>query len=108
MRRLLIDHARAHKAVARGGGAVRVQLDPLNVPDAGSEFDMLEIDELLNRLAMEEPRMARVVELKGFGGLTFPEIGEVLKVDERTAKRDWQVARAWLYGHLNKPKGDAR
>lgn len=107
MRRLLIDHARSHNAVVHGGRAVHIQLDPLNVPEAGSEFDVLEIDELLKRLTAEEPRMARVVELKCFGGLTFPEIAEVLKVDERTAKRDWQVARAWLFGHLQKRRGDA-
>src|SRR4051812_41022377 len=107
MRRLLIDHARSRNAEIHGGGVVRVELDPLSVADASSEFDILQIEELLNRLATEEPRMARVVELRCFGGLTFQEIAEVLKVDERTAKRDWQVARAWLFGHLKNRKGNA-
>jgi RNA polymerase sigma factor (TIGR02999 family) len=107
MRRLLIDHARSHNAEVHGGGVVRVELDLLKVADGTSEFDMLHIEELLNRLATEEPRMARVVELKCFGGLTYQEIAEVLKIDERTAKRDWQVARAWLYGHLKSGKGNA-
>lgn len=108
MRRLLIDHARSHNAEIHGGGVVRVELNSLSVADAASDFDILEIEDLLNRLTSEEPRMARIVELKCFGGLTFREISEVLKIDERTAKRDWQVARAWLFGHLKKRKDDAR
>ncbi|MGC4051098.1 MAG: ECF-type sigma factor [Paludibaculum sp.] len=62
---------------------------------------ILESDQLLTSLAKDEPRMARVVELKFFGGLTFTEIGSVLKIDERTAKRDWTLARAWLRGKMN-------
>jgi RNA polymerase sigma-70 factor, ECF subfamily len=107
MRRLLIDHARSRGAVMHGGGTVNVQLDPLDLPVGEATFDMLELDELLDRLSAEEPRMGRVVELKCFGGLTFPEIANVLSIDERTAKRDWQVARAWLFGHLNRGKPDA-
>jgi RNA polymerase sigma-70 factor, ECF subfamily len=102
MRRLLIDYARSHKAESNGGASPKLQLDA-DVKDASADFDVLQIDELLDRLEEEEPRMAKVVELKCFGGLTFSEIAQVLGVDERTAKRDWQVARAWLYGHL-KPK----
>jgi RNA polymerase sigma-70 factor, ECF subfamily len=107
MRRLLIDHARKRGAARHGGAAVNVQLDPEDVPGGDGTFDMLELDEFLERLAVEEPRMAKVVELKCFGGLTFIEIAQVLSIDERTAKRDWQVARAWLYGHLRRGKPDA-
>jgi RNA polymerase sigma factor (TIGR02999 family) len=107
MRRLLIDHARSHRAPSNGGGVVNVQLDPSEIPGQDKGFDMLEVDELLDRLSAEEPRMAKVVELKSFGGLTFSEIAQALSIDERTAKRDWQVARAWLYGHLNRGKPDA-
>lgn len=106
MRRLLIDHARSHSALRRGGAAVNIELDPEMAGSKGG-FDMLELDELLDRLTAEEPRMAKVVELKCFGGLTFEEIAQVLSIDERTAKRDWQVARAWLFGHLNRAKPDA-
>jgi RNA polymerase sigma-70 factor, ECF subfamily len=106
MRRLLIDYARAHQADKRGGGAAKVELNGMESQQP-KIFDMLEIDEALNRLADEEPRMARVVELRCFGGLTYPEIGEILGVDERTAKRDWQVARAWLFARLRKGKSDA-
>jgi RNA polymerase sigma-70 factor, ECF subfamily len=107
MRRLLIDHARSRSAVRHGGAMVNVQLDPSELAHPGASVDMLELDELLDRLSAEEPRMAKVVELKCFGGLTFAEIAEVLSIDERTAKRDWQVARAWLFGHLNRGKSDA-
>lgn len=110
MRRLLIDHARSRGAERHGGAMINVQLDPADLPIGDGAFNMLELDELLNRLAAEEPRMAKVVELKCFGGLTFSEIAQVLSIEERTAKRDWQVARAWLFGHLNrgKPGADRR
>lgn len=107
MRRLLIDHARSHNAASNGGSAIRVQIDTVKLPDLGADFDILQTDELLNRLEREEPRMAQVVELKCFGGLTFSEIEQVLGIDQRTARRDWQVARAWLYGHLKKSNADA-
>ena len=102
MRRVLIDCARSHNSSKRGGGVQRIQFDVTELGACEPFFDLLEINELLDELASEEPRMARVVELRYFGGLTNAEIGEVLGIDERTVKRDWQVARAWLFGHLNK------
>jgi RNA polymerase sigma factor (TIGR02999 family) len=107
MRRLLIDHARSRNSLRHGGAIMSIQLDPLEIPGTDTSFDMLELDQMLDRLFAEEPRMARVAELKCFGGLTFAEISEVLSIDERTAKRDWQVARAWLFGHLKRGKPDA-
>jgi RNA polymerase sigma factor (TIGR02999 family) len=101
MRRFLIDYARAHNAKRRGGGAIKLQLTDLELPLNGL-FDPSVVGELLDRLAREEPRMERVVEMHSFGGLTFGEIAEILEIDERTARRDWQVARAWLYGQLSK------
>lgn len=100
MRRLLIDHARGKSAGKRGGGWLRLQLDGLDLPGRASEFDAIEIDDLLTKMAVEDPRMAKVVEMHCFGGLTFPEIGETLGVNEKTAKRDWRVAKAWLFGQL--------
>ena len=99
MRRFLIDYARAHTAERRGGGVPKLQLDGLEFKQDYA-LDALIIGELMDRLAAEEPRMAQVVEMRCFGGLNYEEIAEVLGVDERTAKRDWQVARAWLFGHL--------
>jgi RNA polymerase sigma-70 factor, ECF subfamily len=102
MKRLLIDYARSQGSGKRGGGQPLIQLDGLNVCDAGRSPDVLEIDELLELLWKEEPRMAQIVEMRCFGGLTNKEIAEAIGVDERTVKRDWQVARAWLSGHLRK------
>jgi DNA-directed RNA polymerase specialized sigma24 family protein len=62
--------------------------------------DAVVLGDLLDRLASEEPRMAQVVDMRCFGGLTHGEIGEVLGIDERTVKRDWMVARAWLSAQL--------
>jgi RNA polymerase sigma-70 factor (ECF subfamily) len=100
MRRLLIDHARRRGAERHGGAASCVQLDPRDFPARNGTIDALELDEVLNRLNLEDPRAAKVVELKFFGGLTFEEIAHVLSIDERTAKRDWEFAKARLYGYL--------
>ena len=98
MQHLLIDHARARAAEKRGGGWVRVELDDPGGDSAG--LGMIELAELLARLETKEPRMADVVRLKFFGGLSVVEIAKVLNIDERTAKRDWALARQWLRGHL--------
>lgn len=101
MRRYLVDYARGHRANRRGGSAIKLQLRDLDLPVNGC-LDTCVVGELLQRLQNEEPRMAQVVEMRCFGGLSHAEIAELLKIDERTVKRDWQVARAWLYGHLCK------
>lgn len=106
MRRILIDYARAHNSQKRGGDVLRVQFDGLEMGANGDLHDTIEISGLLDRLEKEEPRMAMVVEMKCYGGLTFAEIGESLRIDERTAKRDWHVARAWLWGQLRKRRDD--
>jgi RNA polymerase sigma factor (TIGR02999 family) len=102
MRRLLVDYARARKRDKRGGQLVRVDMDQMDRGDGGHFVDLLEIDELLTKLAESDSRMARVVELRFFGGLTNAEAGEALGINERTVKRDWQVARAWLYSQLRR------
>jgi RNA polymerase sigma-70 factor, ECF subfamily len=101
MRRLLIDLARARHAERRGGAPIFVQLDPKDCPVPDGAIDALELDEVLGRLSEDDARAAKVVELKFFGGLTFEEIGQVLSIDERTAKRDWEFAKARLYGYLH-------
>lgn len=101
MHLLLVDHARARKAQKRGGSWSRLEIDDLHGGvSANQAIEILELDELMTRLARQEPRMAKVVEMKFFGGLTFSEIGGALEIDERTAKRDWTLAKAWLRGQL--------
>jgi RNA polymerase sigma factor (TIGR02999 family) len=101
MRRILVDHAREHKAEKRFGGLEKLQLDE-NIDKAielGGEI--VALDEALESLAKVDPQMAKLVELRYFGGLTFEEAAEVLGVSVITAKRHWKLARAWLYGHLS-------
>jgi RNA polymerase sigma-70 factor (ECF subfamily) len=107
MRRILVDYARAHNSDKRGGQSCRIQMEGLNLRDPRDFCDILEIHDLLERLAREDKRMADVVELRYFGGLSNAEVGEMLGIGERTVKRDWQVARAWLFAHLHKGKDDA-
>lgn len=101
MRRVLIDYARARIAGKRGGVQERVSLSAVEGwnPVAHSE-DILILDEALSKLERADPRAARVVELRFFGGLQEEEVAEVLGISVITVKRDWKVARAWLMGRL--------
>ncbi len=102
MKRLLIDHARARNAAKRGSGEPALTLDFLSTDLLRQPVDMLDFNRYLDRLWEEEPRMAQIVELHCFGGLTYVEIAEVIGVDAKTIRRDWQLARAWLVGHLKR------
>jgi RNA polymerase sigma-70 factor (ECF subfamily) len=95
MRRVLVDHARARNAAKRGGN-LRVTLDESLVPQDEGVVDLLVLDDALSRLAAAEPRCARVVELRFFGGLEVAEVAAAMGISTATAKRDWQFARAWL------------
>jgi RNA polymerase sigma-70 factor, ECF subfamily len=101
MRRILIDHARARVAGKRGGVQQRVSLSAVDGWDpVGQNEDILALDEALSKLEKADPRAARVVELRFFGGLSEDEVAEVLQVSVITVKRDWKAARAWLIGRL--------
>jgi RNA polymerase sigma factor (TIGR02999 family) len=100
MRRILIDHARRRGAAKRGGGRRRVDLDAAEVPAHEAGADLIAVDEALTRLAAVDERLAKVVELRFFGGLSVEETAEVVGVDPRTVKRDWRKARALLYRDL--------
>ena len=102
MRHILVDHARAHIAGKRGAGAVQVTLVEAQAPSNENQVDILAVDEALTRLAEFDPRQARVVELHFFAGLTFDEIAAQLGISARTIKRDWTMARAWMYGQLSR------
>jgi RNA polymerase sigma factor (TIGR02999 family) len=100
MRRILVDHARAHAAAIRGGGLRRIEWDDaLGVP-AQRSAELLALDAALDQLQKIKPRHARIVELHYIGGLSFDEIGAVLDISPRTAKRDWAVARVWLFKQI--------
>src|SRR5262245_11180838 len=101
MRRVLVDIARKRRAERRGGDeAVRVPLEDVEIPADERRGDLLALDEALERLAVEDPRKARVVELRFFGGLSLEEVAEAVGVSVRTAQNDWAFARAWLYRAL--------
>jgi RNA polymerase sigma factor (TIGR02999 family) len=108
MRRILIDHARARVAGKRGGEQQRVSLSAVDGwnPIVQNE-DVLALDEVLSMLEQADPRAARVVELRFFGGLREEEVAAVLGVSEITVKRDWKFARAWLVARLQSTKRSA-
>jgi len=105
MRRVLVDRARGRDAGRRGGGAEHVTLTGVEAAGLDPAVDLLDIDRALDRLAAAYERPARVVELRFFGGLEFEEIAAVLEISERTAKRDWAFARAWLARELGGERG---
>jgi RNA polymerase sigma-70 factor, ECF subfamily len=99
MRRLLVDHARAHGASKRGAG-LTVSLEGVDAESPERSPDVIALDAALDKLARLDPRQARLVELRFFGGLTFDEAAAVLDVAAVTVKRDWTLARTWLYREL--------
>jgi len=99
MRRILVDHARRHKAGKRGEG-VRVSLDEAKEMEAAKEIPILALDHALDRLEQFDSELAKIVELRAFGGLTIDEAAHVLNVSPSTAKRDWRTAKAWLAREL--------
>ena len=102
MRRVLVDIARRRRAGRRGGPhAVRVPIETVDVAAREPDTDLLAVDMALDRLALEDPRKAQVVELRFFGGLSVDETAEALGVSARTVHTDWVFARAWLYRALS-------
>lgn len=107
MRRVLVDHARARDAAKRGGGCRRVVLDDEVAPQARPQVDLLELDDLLTRLAALNERHAQVIELRFFGGMTIDETAAALGVSTTTVEDDWAVARAWLRRHMRPDAHDS-
>ena len=103
MRRILIDYAKQKHRVKRGGAARDLPLEEaLTITVSNTSFDLLALDEALNRLAEKEEYLAKVVELRFFSGLDVPETAKVLDVSESTIKRDWAMAKAWLHRELTR------
>jgi RNA polymerase sigma factor (TIGR02999 family) len=107
MRRILVDHARSAGAQRRGGGAVQMDLDAVQLGAEGRNVDLLSLDESLAELEKIEPRAAKVVELRYFGGHTDKEVVEALGVSLATVRRDWEFARSWLFRRMQ-GNGDRR
>ncbi len=97
MRRVLVNHARDRGAAKRAGGREQVSLSLAEAPSGAPEIELIALEEALERLAARDPRKARVVELRFFGGLAMEEIAEVLEISKATVEREWSFARAWLY-----------
>jgi RNA polymerase sigma factor (TIGR02999 family) len=102
MRRILVDHARTRKRGKRDGTWTRVELDEAVAIEEQRDVDLVSLDRALQELSQLDPRHGRVVELRFFGGLTLEETAEVLGASAATVKRDWSLARAWLYRRLKR------
>jgi RNA polymerase sigma factor (TIGR02999 family) len=102
LRHILVDHARARLADKRGGGMLRLSLTAADGWIQPYDEDILELEELLEQLETLAPRVAKVVELRFFGGLEERQVAEVLSVSSITVKRDWKFARAWLISRLRR------
>ena len=100
MRNILIDHARGKRRAKRGGGNPAVTLDEELAVGSGRSVDLIDLDRALSRLSENDPRMAKVVELRFFGGLTHEEIASLQDISVSTVRRDLQFARAWLASEL--------
>ncbi|MCP4657831.1 MAG: sigma-70 family RNA polymerase sigma factor [bacterium] len=99
MRRILVDHARSYSASKRGGGH-RLALEEADARSEPRDVDLIALDHALERLTELDPRQGRLVELRFFGGLTIAETAEVIGISPATVKREWEMAKAWLYGRL--------
>jgi RNA polymerase sigma factor (TIGR02999 family) len=102
MRRILVDHARKHRAAKRGGGSVKLALDDAMALPQPRELDLVALDAALKALAILDPRQSHVVELRFFGGLSIEDVAKVLGISPATVKREWATARSWLYAELQR------
>ena len=100
MRQVLVDHARAHLAAKRGGAGLKVALSDTTASTQPREVDLLDLDGALSRLSAIDTRLADLVVLRFFGGLTVEETADALAVSPATVKRDWNRARAWMFREL--------
>jgi RNA polymerase sigma-70 factor, ECF subfamily len=103
MRRVLLDHARRRRSGKRGGAWLRVELREDAAADADRPVDFLDLEAALAELALRDPLQARLVELRVFGGLSHEDAAEVLGVSPAAVRREWRIARAWLFRRLHQP-----
>jgi RNA polymerase sigma factor (TIGR02999 family) len=100
MRRILVDYARAKNAEKRGDGACKVTLEEGLLSTESRDVDILALDQALTRLAEFDKQQSQIVELRFFGGLSIEDTAEILKVSPATVKRDWAMAKAWLFREM--------
>ncbi|HBY61057.1 MAG TPA: RNA polymerase subunit sigma-70 [Solibacterales bacterium] len=105
LRRILVDHARAHRTAKRGGGALTLALDEAIGAPEQKDLDLVALDDALNGLSQMDAQQAKIVELRYFSGLTIEETAEVLDISPATVKRDWVVAKAWLFREVQRGAG---
>jgi len=101
MRRILVESARRRKTLKRGGNFARVDLEDAELLEKLPPEDILSLDEALEEMEAEDPRLVQVVMLRFFAGRTIPETAEILEVSPATVSRDWVFARTWLYRKLS-------
>jgi RNA polymerase sigma factor (TIGR02999 family) len=101
IRRILIDHARNRQAAKRGDGALKLSLDDALATPERRNLDLVALDDALKDLTKLDPKQGRLIELRFFAGLSIEESAEVLGVSPATVKREWAVAKAWLYRELS-------
>jgi RNA polymerase sigma factor (TIGR02999 family) len=101
MRQILVDYARRHHAGKRGGSRERIPLGEDLAFSEDKSHQLLSLDEALCRLAEQDERQSRIVEMKFFGGLNVEEMAEILEISPRTVKREWTMARAWLHREMS-------
>ena len=106
MRRILVDYARTQQRIRRGGKQQKVTLDEALLVSPGRTEELIAVHESLSRLEKLDPRESRIVELRYFGGLTVEEVAEVLGISSKTVTREWNTAKAWLYGDLKDGHAD--
>lgn len=102
MRQILVDYARQHQARKRGGSREKIPLGDELAVSKEKSHELLALDEALTRLAHQDERQSRIVEMKFFGGLSIEEIADDLQVSPRTVKREWTMARAWLHQEISR------
>ncbi len=107
MRQALVDSARRFKAAKRGSGQRVYSLDEVSTIFTEPNVDLVALDEALERLAKFDPRQGAIVELRFFGGLTIEQTAQVLNISPTTVKREWQAARAWLFGELRQSHSES-
>jgi RNA polymerase sigma factor (TIGR02999 family) len=105
MRRILVDHARRRGRLKHGAGAVMITLtdDQARTLSVDRDHDVLGVDEILTRLEKSDPRQAKIVELRFFGGLTLDEVAESLGISRRTVAYEWRAVRAWMRAEMSEP-----